>query len=289
MKRLMRYVPAGVLLFTVIVAAQSPALEFDVASIKRSAVTGRVGSPPSTPGQITGVAIPARLLVSHAYPALTPPQEIIGMPSWGDETYDVAVRFRPNATGAEQQQMWRALLADRMKLSAHYETRERPAYALTLARSDGKLGPDLKPSTLTCPPPEPGVRPTPPPQAVRDAQLAAITEKKAPSPEIEALMMGQCRIAIAVGDTMYAGAFLLSNFGVLLQSTVDRQVVDRTGLTGLYAIKFTYARRPPPTPGPDDPPSVFTALREQLGLKLESTMVDAQVLVIDHIERPSEN
>jgi uncharacterized protein (TIGR03435 family) len=285
----MRYVPAAVLFFAIVVAAQSPALEFDVASIKRSAVTGRVGSPLPAPGQITAVGITARTLVTRAYPALTPPFEIVGMPSWGDDTYDVAVRFRPNTTNAEQQQMWRALLADRMKLAAHYETRERPAYALVLARSDGKLGPNLKPSTLTCPPPEPGVRPTPPPQAVRDAQLAAVTEKKAPSAEIEALMMGQCRVAISVGDTMYAGAFSLGNFGSLLQSTVERQVVDRTGLTGLYAIKFTYARRPSPTRGPDDPPSVFTALREQLGLKLESTMVGAQVLVIDHIERPTEN
>jgi uncharacterized protein (TIGR03435 family) len=285
----MRYISAAVLLLAIVAAAQAPPLEFDVASIKRSAEAGRPSGAPPTPGQITVARIPARLLAQQAYPDLTPPPEIIGMPAWGDDTYDVAVRFTPTATEAEQHQMWRTLLAERMKLAAHYETRPRQAYALMLARNDGKLGPNLKPSPLTCPAPGPGTRPTPPPQAVRDAQLAAITENRPPSPDIEALMMQQCRIAISVRDTVYAGALPIGTFVPLLQSSVDRQVVDRTGLTGLYAITLTYSRRPSQIPGPDDPPSVFTALREQLGLKLESTTVDARVLVIDHIERPAEN
>jgi uncharacterized protein (TIGR03435 family) len=70
---------------------------------------------------------------------------------------------------------------------------------------------------------------------------------------------------------------------------LDRQVLDATGLPGEYAFKLTFAPPPPGPPSPDDPPTLFTALPDQLGLKLESTTVESPVLVIDHIERPSEN
>jgi uncharacterized protein (TIGR03435 family) len=73
---------------------------------------------------------------------------------------------------------------------------------------------------------------------------------------------------------------------------VGKPIVDKTGLPGFYALTIRYEQRPSSlgvAPSPDDPPSVFTALPEQLGLKLEPATTAGQILVIDHIERPSEN
>jgi uncharacterized protein (TIGR03435 family) len=92
-----------------------------------------------------------------------------------------------------------------------------------------------------------------------------------------------------MGDTMYAGAVAMELFARLLQGPTGRTVTDATGLKGFFSLKFTAARRPTPTPDPDGPPSVFTALPEQLGLKLESSPVQARILVVDHVERPTEN
>ena len=90
--------------------------EFEVASIKRntSATPMPTGPPPAAAsGQITLSWIPARFLATRAYPDLTTPFIVEGLPAWADsERYDVAVKFRPGATASEQAQMWKALLAD---------------------------------------------------------------------------------------------------------------------------------------------------------------------------------
>jgi uncharacterized protein (TIGR03435 family) len=265
--------------------------EFDVASIRRNTSetpTPTPGGPPNpASGQINMTWATARGLVIRAFTGLTVPIQVFGAPEWADnERYDVSVRFRPGATAEEQAQMWRNLLRDRMKLSAHVEMRQRPTYNLVVARPDGRLGPQLKVSSLDCPPLDPS---QPPPRPAPEV-LAAARPSAARSPESELLLMSQCRATFTVGNTTYAGAIPIQAVMMQIQRGVggDRAVVDKTGLQGLYSMKLTFHSSPTP-PGPDDPPSIFTAVQEQLGLKLEPGSAESRVLVIDHIERPSEN
>ena len=91
--------------------------------------------------------------------------------------------------------------------------------------------------------------------------------------------------------TMYSGGTSMANLIRAMMPAAGRTIVDRTGLEGFYnvAFRFQYMPRLNATPSPDDPPNVFTAVQEQLGMKLESSKSQAQVLVVDHIERPSED
>jgi len=285
----------AVVMASTAIASQSPlspvppAIEFEVASIKRNTsdrLTPSGGPFNPTSGQITQTWIPARFIITRAFPDLTTPLEVIGLPGWADtERYDVTVKYTPGATQEQQAQMWRTLLADRMKLQAHYETRERPGYRLVLARPDGKLGPSIKPATecTAADSSREGMSKT------FDLTMAAIVEKRALTPQEEQLLMTGCRPTFMMGDTMYAGAVPMELFARLLQGATERTVIDGTGLKGYFSLKFTAARRPAPNPDPDGPPSVFTALPEQLGLKLESSPIQAKILVVDHVERPTQN
>jgi len=124
-----------------VLAAQNPQ-DFEVASIKPN-TSGQlpVGPPPNAPGHIVERAVPALVLVRRAYPGVA----ISGLPGWAEsERYDVDVRFASGTPGDQLSQMWRRLLSDRMKLVAHDETRQRPAYRLVRSRKDGTLGPQLQ-------------------------------------------------------------------------------------------------------------------------------------------------
>jgi uncharacterized protein (TIGR03435 family) len=95
-----------------------------------------------------------------------------------------------------------------------------------------------------------------------------------------------------IDQTMITGGVTIDQFLLSLSGWIRQPVMDGTGLTGFFALTFTFEHRQPRSDrpfSPKDPPSVFTAIQEQLGFKLEPTTVAAQVLVIDHIERPSEN
>jgi uncharacterized protein (TIGR03435 family) len=279
----------------------SPPLEFEVASIKRNtSATPNPSAPPPIPGggQITLTWIPVRFLATRAYPNLTSPLVVEGLPAWADtERYDVTMKFRPGATAMEQAEMWKTLLADRMKLQAHYETRSRTGYRLVLARSDRRLGPDMKPATIDCPPTG---FPTPQPAAVRDIAMKVLSERRAPTPQEEATLMSQCS-SMGIGDRMYAGSAdmksLIQQLSVL--GRLDGPITDATSLEGRYSFKLWAARvtvapltAAPGTstePALNDAPSLFDALQNQLGLKLEKTTIDGKILVVDHVEKPTEN
>jgi uncharacterized protein (TIGR03435 family) len=163
-----------------------------------------------------------------------------------------------------------ALFADRMKMAAKLGRRGMPAYALVLARSDGRLGPALKPSTVDC-----AGRRTPP--------SAAPVPPAAP---------GQGPVPCGPrpggpGRFVFVGSEI-SLFAGVLSISQRRTVVDRTGLKGPYDFEMTVA---PEIPGgaPSDGPSMFTALEEQLGLKLDPENEVVDVLVVETIERPSDN
>ena len=255
---------------------QAP-VEFDVASLKPNN-TGQpqVGlSPdPAISGEFRIVHIPLRNLILRGYPVSSLPIEIVNLPPWANDFYDFLAKSRPGTTAEQQQQMFRAFLTDRLKLTAHYESRQQQGYNLVFARSDHTLGAGLKPSELDC------AQASGRPQPGRDRDLVAFAST-------------HCGMSMTDLDgTMYSGGLTMASLVSTLAATVGRPVADRTGLTGYYSVKFRFLRFPLPTgrePQPEDPPSVFTALSEQLGLKLESETLASQILVIDHIERPTEN
>jgi uncharacterized protein (TIGR03435 family) len=266
--------------------AQAP-LEFEVASIKRNTTNTFASSRPSpASGQVSISNAPIQTFILRAFPLETLPALVIGLPEWAEsERYDVVAKGKPQATPGEQQQMWRALMTDRLKLQAHYETRERAGYNLVFARSDKRLGPDLQPSSLDCT------------KAPAPLDLSGQPDSKS----VEAMAMARCGSLLmmmsSTAQSTMSGGLAMTAVARMISGAAGRPVIDRTGLDGTYAIKFRFARDgamitppgiQPPTPT-DEVPSVFTAVQEQLGLKLEPATVQGQVLVIDHIERPTEN
>ena len=160
--------------------------------------------------------------------------------------------------------MLRSLLEDRFRLSAHRETRDLPIYALVLARADGRLGPRLRQTTS---------------DYCAKRFEAAGKGGDTPAPPGSPV----CGIS-GSGNELTAGAFPINEFARFLAGRSGRIVVDRTGLTGVWDFDLKWS--PPNAPNPDpDRPSIFTALQEQLGLRLDATTGPVEVLVIDRLER----
>jgi uncharacterized protein (TIGR03435 family) len=197
--------------------------------------------------------------------------QIIDAPDWiASERFNIVAKasaqLKPGVPPPELKQ----LMADRFGLRVHNETREMPIYALVLASAEGKLGPAVQRVDVDrCP------------EAMARAQARARSGAPAtpprPGQRMECGMRGSpnSRTGGSIG------------FGSLAQSispVVGRVVIDRTGLTGTFDFELKWAQDPTAdTTGP----SIFTALQEQLGLKLESTRGPVDVLVIDRVERPS--
>jgi uncharacterized protein (TIGR03435 family) len=198
------------------------------------------------------------------------------------ERYTITAKMPDGAPLAAQQVAIRNLLKDRFKLVTHLETRELPIYNLVLARSDGRLGPALKESSPECQ------------AAVRDWGEAI--RRGAPAQAPPAAVAKCVTSQPGIGTSGFNGQ-PISSLVTVLPQFVDRQVIDRTGLTGLYdlTLKWTPEATPSllglpqePLPPPDpDVPNIFTALQEQLGLKLEAGRGPVEVIVIDRLEKPT--
>jgi len=263
---------------------------FDVVSVKRHVTPANAGPieqfnatvRQSPDGGLTMLNVPAMTFVARAYTSA--PIDMVGLPDWArTERYDVvATASLVNPTAEQRTAMLRAMLADRFKLVAHVENREQPVYDLVLARSDRRLGPALKPSEADCiakaaadrAATEATGRPPAPPPGVFD--------RNAPPPPCSMRMDG---------DRMEGDA-TMENLVRLLRPSAGRLVVDKTGLAGSYRLTLTFDRmaglRGPQTdPAPGAAPSVFTAVQEQLGLKLQPATGPVEVLVIDAAERPT--
>ena len=263
---------ASGLLATIAGQAQSPAPAFEVASVRPNTGAGsqsaRFGN-----GSMTFTNYPLRMLISSAYGLRF--ERVVGGPSWMDsERFDVIARAPAGAPDNQLSLMLRALLADRFKLVARMEMRDQPIYALVVARSDRRLGPNLKLSS-----------------ECRKGGVFGGPGDTIPPPQAGELMLCGMRSMFtdATGSIIQGGAVSLANLAGSLGGSAGRMVVDRTGLTGTYDLDLRFARMGlQAAPAPDSNlPTLFAAIQEQLGLKLESTTGPVDFLVVDNIERPT--
>jgi uncharacterized protein (TIGR03435 family) len=261
--------------------------KFEVAAVRENTSNdGKINIGIQPGGRFTVVGAPLAELIRIAFAVQR--TQVIGAPDWTETArFDISAKAETDIQGAgpggppgQLNFMLQDLLEDRFKLRTHRETRELPIYALTLARSDKKLGAGLRPSTVDC--------------AAMRGRGGRMGPPPGPPPPGE---RPPCGMRVAPNQVV-AGGVSLAQLTPMLSQFTQRIVLDRTGLTGNFDIDLTFTpeRMPqgPPPPGappllPVDPngPSLFTALQEQLGLKLESDRAPVEVLVIDHVERPT--
>ena len=183
--------------------------------------------------------------------------------------------------------MLRELLADRFKLATHPETRQLPIYRLVMARRDRMPGSQLKASGPECAPivPPAGVPLPPPPPPGPGGGGTPLTVARG--------LPRRCGTMMHPGGMSSRGV-TMDGLASMLAYGVERPIVNETGLAGEFDVDLTYApdlgAAVSPTAAPaSSAPSLFTALEEQLGLKLESARGPVSVLVVDRAERPAEN
>jgi uncharacterized protein (TIGR03435 family) len=268
----------------------SPDYSFEVATLKQNKSGERGGGVRRLPGgRVTVTNMPARGLVTFAYQLGQ--WQLIGGPGWlADERFDITAKIEgdsewegPGSGKPDPIQIaMRKLLVERFKLKIHTEMRELDAYALVMVKP-GTPGPALKPSTTDC-----------------KALAEQMRQGKAGAPPMVDGVI-PCGTRGSIGLISFDG-FPMSQAATMLVGQAGRPVVDRTNLTGNWRFLMRFVQEPPQglPPGPEaekivaaaanpDAPSFFTALREQLGLKLESTKAPFEVTVIDAVEHPAED
>jgi uncharacterized protein (TIGR03435 family) len=267
---------------------------FEVASVKASANCRDVTYPGGTsPGRLALTCVSLRTLIRGAFGSFTGLEvsarrtEILGGPAWLDtERFDITATA-PGAASVAQMMgpMLQRLLEERFKLRLHREARETAVYELTFAASNVKLRVSA-------------------PGSCRPIEL----ESRAPTiprkgePRIHRCGFGSMEIVDGRYVAVWMGTTMAEFAGRMLPAYVDRPVVDRTGLEGRWDIRLEFTREvglaapaylngePAPAVAADpNGPSLFTALREQLGLKLVPARAPVEVIVIDGAERPTPN
>jgi uncharacterized protein (TIGR03435 family) len=262
--------------------AAAPVFEYEVASIKPSkpgAVGGGIKNLPG-PGPVSdtfsarNLLLTASIQIAYGIPPGAEDGRLVGAPDWlNSERYDIEAKMDPavvealqklsvDARVAAQRQMLQALLADRLKLVIHRETKEAQVYSLVIAKNGPKLQ-ESKPN---------------------DADPRLTSQGRGGS-----LSLTGQEVPIVLLVTA-------------LTRLLNRPVFDKTGLTGTYDFTLTWtpddsqAQTPPgvtangqPPPPDSNGPTIFTAIQDQLGLKLESGKRPVEIIVIDHVERPSGN
>jgi bla regulator protein blaR1 len=231
-----------------------------VASIKRSPPAGGEGRQTTGfqipgGGRLNSMNTPLRMLITFAYNVKD--FQLSGGPGWANsETYDITAKAAGNATPEQLRAMLQTLLRERFKLVLRQDTKEAPIYELVAAKGGSKIKEDTT------------------------------------SPRTAMMMTGRGKVVALKAS--------LANFVQLLGVLTGRPVVDKTGLASTYAFNLNWTPDPgeggPPAQGGADVapldsngPSLFTALQEQLGLKLESAKGPVESLTIEGAEKPSEN
>jgi len=267
----------------IVVPAQQRDAAFEVASVKANTSGDGNGNLRMLPGgRVNAVNMPVRPIITFAFQLAQ--YQLIGGPGWlTTDRYDLVARmegnvdpaFVPGANTPNPTQLaLRNLLEERFKLKIHRETREMDIYSLVMARPGGAPGAGLKPTTQDC------------------AAAAAAARRGGPPPTGTP---GEpfCGIQGGPGRLKFGG-LPAASFAQAFSGPAGRLVVDRTGLTGSWDFELVYAIEGLGGPGepdaaPTDAPSIFTAIQEQLGLKLEPTKGPVDVVVIDSVEKPTED
>jgi uncharacterized protein (TIGR03435 family) len=261
-----------------------PAPEFEVASVKINKSGENQTRFNFVGGRIDVINMQLRGVIQSAY--RVPANQLVNVPGWVNGTrVDIVAKADPKYSVQELQSMLQPLLVERFKFTFHREMREMDVYALTVADKDGRLGPKLVKSDTNC-------------EELGAAPRSTLTPTKPGEPPACGMVPGG------------PGRLVLRGFGmgpfvqVLGLTTRGRQVIDETGLTGGYNIELQYTPEalsaaalaarggaPPPQAAQVDPngPDLFTALREQLGLKLDGKKMSLEVMVVDTIQPPDEN
>jgi uncharacterized protein (TIGR03435 family) len=264
----------------------TPQRSFDVVSIKPSQPGAPNRLPRINPGRIEIFNTTLKGLIGVTYSRFPfDTREVVGGPSWVDSerfdiiaTMDLPPQFDSSGLPAGLVAMLRTFVDDRFRLKTHNEQREADIYALTLARSDRKTGAGLR--------------------IARDQCAASMKELSGAVPAAPRSGPPPCSFGGPPGKLIGTGV-PIPWFANVLSGNVGRPVIDKTGLAGNFDIELNFdpasaAKAPPgaplgPAPVDDTKPSIFTALQEQLGLKLEPTRGPIDVLVVDQAERPTPN
>jgi uncharacterized protein (TIGR03435 family) len=290
-------------------AAQAPALRweidaggkmaFDVTSVKLD--TSGKPTPPNFaldngddyPGNTTlfSADFPLTTYIGFAYKL--PPSERQALesqlPKWATtERFDIEARATAPSTKNQMRLMMQSLLADRFKLTIHLETQEKPVFALVLLKA-GKTGAQLRPYAD-----DPSCGPTPHLGQVAPGLMLTVGN----FPPMCYILMGFRRYAnganlITWGSRNVSMEQIAEDMETAPTADIDRPVVDGTGLGGNFDFVMNFGQPTPVPPGSAEPqdsgPSFLEALKDQLGLKLDSTTAAVENPVIDHIEEPSAN
>jgi uncharacterized protein (TIGR03435 family) len=275
--------------------AQTPATRsrFEVASIKRNTSCGgrRGGGGAPTPGRLNMECATLQTLIENAYyifadgVSMNPKSiEISGGPNWMlSDTYEISAKAEDGAPFAQMAgPMMQALLEERFGLELHYESKEAPVYFLTVAKS----GPKLEPT--------------------KEGSCVAIDINHAPTPAPGQPRLIRCG---SQGLSSKNGMFTMNSRGITMELLANdaqltrimgRPIVDKTGLSGRFDVHLEFAldtsaavasgeaTAPPTTPVVPAGALIFEAF-QQLGLKLEPGKGSVKILIIDRLERPSEN
>ena len=248
---------AALLLAFAHVLAQGPSdnARFDAVSIRRNTSSDSRQSLGGNP-DLVGSNIPVWWLIRAAFQIED--FQLAEAPNWVfSDRFDVLAKPPAGTPRNLGRTMMRNLLADRFRLTTRTESREMPIYALLPARTDGSPGPRLTRS------------------AIEDCEAARTT----PRP---------CGMNVG-GGRMRGVGVLMSEFVPLVQQFVGRTVVDKTGLAGRFDLELQFVSGLDAGGASPDGVSIFTALQEQLGLKLDAQRGPVQMLVIERIDRPTEN
>jgi uncharacterized protein (TIGR03435 family) len=253
-------------------ATQQSQPQFEVVSVKPADGSSKIanGIIRNQPGRWRAVDVTLVRLIESAYPEYANVGLITGGPAWArDKRFTIDATFSGNASPSDVLAMLGRLLAERFGLRTHTEQRTLDVYALKLAREDGRLGPNLVRTAPEC--------------------VEAMQQRRVPRPS--ACERFQAPSTLAESSLTFSGAPVTRILEALkMAGGADRPLLDRTGLTGPYDIYLHFNVGFGPVAGSNtDGLSMFAALQDQLGLKLERARESLNVLVIDGASIPEPN
>ena len=257
------------------VAVPSDRAQFDVASVRPNANAGGEAYVQVIPGRLRMQNIAARMLIQLAYGVEA--YQVSGGPSWiTSDRFDIEAKAEGNPSTQQMEgPMLLSLLEDRFELAVHRETKQMPVYEIRQLNKNGKMQPSTAGSCIP-------YRPDAPPPPVADPGQPRSNFCDYPHLGRQGRNRTLDGKGISIADMAKA----------LARAELRRPVIDRTDLTGTFDVHIEWTPNSPI--GPDGPESseslsIFTALREQLGLRIDSSRAPSEVIVVDWIEKPAGN